>query len=146
MRVWCRVLEHCQGLWNRTANIREKQEKSWVQHICSYILWILFQDVSFTPHAEIFHEMPLLCSRLHWVGGCSHYVFDTRAITLFSHPQMNTAKLQTPAVTLLQISHNSVNISQAVKITRLPRSPPLLFRASILPAVTRITHVRQIWL
>lgn len=57
------------------------------------------------------------CSRLHWVGvgGCSHYVFDTRAITLFSHPQMNTAKLQTPAVTLLQISHNSLNISQAVQ-------------------------------
>lgn len=48
-------------------------------------------------------------------GGGAHYVFDTRAITLFSHPQMNTAKLQTPAVTLLQISHNSLNVSQAVK-------------------------------
>lgn len=89
----------------------------------------------------------LLCSRLHWgVGGCSHYVFDTRALTLFSHPQMNTAKLQTPAVTLLQISHNSLKISQAVKITRLPRSPPLLFRVSILPAVILITHVHQICL
>lgn len=78
------------------------------------------------------------------VGGGALITFLTPVRSLFSHPQMNTAKLQTPAVTLLQISHNSVNISQAVKITRLPRSPPLLFRVSILPAVTRITHVHQI--
>lgn len=64
------------------------------------------------------------------VGGCSHYVFDTCALTVFSHPQMNTAKLQTPAVTLLQISHNSLKIFTSCKdYTAAP------FPSSAVPSV-----------
>lgn len=48
-------------------------------------------------------------------------------------PQMNTAQLESPAVTLLQISHNSLQISQAV---RLHSCPVGLFGEIVLPAVT----------
>lgn len=93
---------------------------SCVQHICCYILQISFQGVSFAPHAEIFHEMPLLCSRLHQGSALITFLTPVLAHSPFSHPQMNTAQLQTPAVTLLQISHNSLQISQAVKLHGCP--------------------------
>lgn len=95
------------------------QETSCVPHICRYILQISFQGVTFAPHAEIFHEMPLLFSRLQ-LGGALITFLTPCSLALFSHPQMNTAQLQTPAVTLLQISHNSLQISQAVKLHGCP--------------------------
>lgn len=94
---------------------------------CCYILQISFQGVSFAPHAEIFHEMSFLCSRLHREG-CSHYVFDThaRSLSVFAPSNEYSSTADSCCHTPTDLPQFSANFTSC-KITWLPRSPPLLF-------------------
>lgn len=80
-------------------------------------------------------------------GGCSHYVFDTHAcsLSIFAPSNEYSSTADSCCHTPTDLPQFSANFTSC-KITRLPRSPPLLFRDSVLPAVILITHVHQICL
>ncbi len=80
-------------------------------------------------------------------GGCSHYVFDTRArsLSVFAPSNEYSSTADSCCHTPTDLPQFSANFTSC-KITWLPRSPPLLFWASVLPAVILITHVHQICL